>query len=690
MAATDDRDRRPARSHRGLVRAAVDPEGQARTRSWRRRRPGPSRSGPRSCGHRSSPDASRRSPRPAPGSGRPGHRYEQHVRRHGDRGETRRVGRLLDRDDADAERADARHDLVRSLHGRRDRPRRRPHGSARGLARPLPPGASPSADPRQTGRSRPRGSPGRSRSAARRAAKPTGPRPWALVRAVQASRSVAYGSAVGSIRAASGRVRAPLAGRRGRRPTPSAPARRPDPEHQDASASAARVAGERIPRRLVEMGRLHALDRPGRRSFARPAAAVPCPDRSPARPRRGRRRGPRRGDSRQAAPERTAPQPTVQAAAIERRPSPRRRDAGRDHGRPSGSRVGDDGRGGHPRHRDPQVDPVAQRPGHPPPVALDVAGRAPARPPARARRTRTDTGSSRRPAGSGPETSSSDRPGRSTTRPSSSGWRSASSTSRSNSASSSRNRTPLVRPGDLAGREVRAATDHRRVRQRVMRRPERRPPAELADRSLPGRRGHDRDRQRRRVVERRQQPGIVRARSVLPTPGGPIMSMPWPPARAISSARRASSWPRTSARSGTAGATRPGRVVGRRSPSAGRRPEIVDPRHRHERPPRPPAAHRDRQPPPGWLRRSPPRRRPAGLVDRRAATTTRRTPLPRESGDHRQDARDRPHLAAEAELADQRDRGPVRADLLRAEQDAHAPSPGRATPRSCAARPGRG
>ena len=49
-----------------------------------------------------------------------------------------------------------------------------------------------------------------------------------------------------------------------------------------------------------------------------------------------------------------------------------------------------------------------------------------------------------------------------------------------------------------------------------------------------------------------RSPGIVLARSVLPTPGGPVRSSPCPPASAISSARRAPCWPRTSARSGTA------------------------------------------------------------------------------------------------------------------------------------------
>ena len=46
-------------------------------------------------------------------------------------------------------------------------------------------------------------------------------------------------------------------------------------------------------------------------------------------------------------------------------------------------------------------------------------------------------------------------------------------------------------------------------------------------------------------------PGRRRASIVLPVPGGPASSRLCPPAAAISSARRARSWPRTSARSGT-------------------------------------------------------------------------------------------------------------------------------------------
>ena len=47
--------------------------------------------------------------------------------------------------------------------------------------------------------------------------------------------------------------------------------------------------------------------------------------------------------------------------------------------------------------------------------------------------------------------------------------------------------------------------------------------------------------------------GSRRARSVLPVPGGPISSTWWPPAAAISSARFACAWPRTSPRSTSSG-----------------------------------------------------------------------------------------------------------------------------------------
>src|SRR5918996_344806 len=50
-----------------------------------------------------------------------------------------------------------------------------------------------------------------------------------------------------------------------------------------------------------------------------------------------------------------------------------------------------------------------------------------------------------------------------------------------------------------------------------------------------------------------RMPGSRRASMVFPAPGGPIISRLWPPAAAISSARLASAWPRTSARSRASG-----------------------------------------------------------------------------------------------------------------------------------------
>ena len=55
-------------------------------------------------------------------------------------------------------------------------------------------------------------------------------------------------------------------------------------------------------------------------------------------------------------------------------------------------------------------------------------------------------------------------------------------------------------------------------------------------------------------------PGRRRASIVLPVPGGPAKSRLWPPAAATSSARRARSCPRTSARSGPDGGGRPFRA----------------------------------------------------------------------------------------------------------------------------------
>ena len=142
----------------------------------------------------------------------------------------------------------------------------------------------------------------------------------------------------------------------------------------------------------------------------------------------------------------------------------------------------------------------------------------------------------------------------------------------------------MVRERDLAGPRPAAPADEPRRRDRVVRRTERalahqaarRSPAapwtcviSIASSSVGGGR----------------IPGRRRASIVLPAPGGPTISRLWPPAAAISSARRASAWPRTSARSGA----RPARGArrGRR-----RRPARAPPRRGADR-----AARRASAPP---------------------------------------------------------------------------------------------
>ena len=142
------------------------------------------------------------------------------------------------------------------------------------------------------------------------------------------------------------------------------------------------------------------------------------------------------------------------------------------------------------------------------------------------------------------------------TTPSSSGWRSASRAGRANSASSSRRRTPwcarLASPGRMPGPPPTiAAVDAlwcgaRKGGVRTSgcsggRRPATewmRVTSSAAASSSGGR-----------------MPGSLRASIVFPVPGGPARRRFCLPAAAISSARRARSWPRTSARSGSGGAS---------------------------------------------------------------------------------------------------------------------------------------
>ena len=264
------------------------------------------------------------------------------------------------------------------------------------------------------------------------------------------------------------------------------------------------------------------------------------------------------------------------------------------------------------------------------------------------------------------------------TRPSSSGWRSASRTSRANSGSSSRNRTPwsarVTSPGDMRGP----------------------PPTMAAYESVwcgartGGRRTSSATARRPRPRRRSSPPAPPRRRAAAAGPGssGRAASCPIPAARRAAARgrrrarsrapRRASSWPRTSARSATSSGIahrRIGAGDGRRRRAARRRPR---PRPRSTRggsaPVRRPDAAPDRLD--GLAQRRDADRLDPGGEPRLVAHASSGDddppePPPRERGGHRQDPGHRAHLAAERQLADQRDPTRRGADLLRPEQDPH-------------------
>ena len=110
-----------------------------------------------------------------------------------------------------------------------------------------------------------------------------------------------------------------------------------------------------------------------------------------------------------------------------------------------------------------------------------------------------------------------------------------------------------MREARLARPQVRAAADDRGGRGAVMRRPERRA-ARRAARSSSTRPATEWIRVTSSAASESSGgriPGRRRASIVFPVPGGPPRRTLCPPAAASSSARRARSWPRTSARSGT-------------------------------------------------------------------------------------------------------------------------------------------
>ena len=162
-------------------------------------------------------------------------------------------------------------------------------------------------------------------------------------------------------------------------------------------------------------------------------------------------------------------------------------------------------------------------------------------------------------------------------------------------------------------------------------------------------------------------PGTVLASSVLPEPGGPTMTMQWPPASASSRARLASSWPRTSARSGPGSAP----AATRANPRSG----LARPRRRRRAPPaaawyascRAGSRAAALRPRPAWQPPTRRCRRPAGLppghptAPRPASPSA--APGPRPSAA----APARAQLAPERQLAED---GPaaVRFHLLRSDQ----------------------
>ena len=244
----------------------------------------------------------------------------------------------------------------------------------------------------------------------------------------------------------------------------------------------------------------------------------------------------------------------------------------------------------------------------------------------------------------------------------------------------------MISPGDRCGPPPTIAG----VRDRVVRRSEGRPPEQLGDRPFARGRGDDRRRERRRIVERRQQPrdrpgeqGLARARRT-------DQEQPVTAREGDLEGRRASGWPRTSARSGIAEAARrrcdvggvgDGRAVTgpsstrgalSRSPGRGDRIDLDGIRERVD------AEHLDRH-----RRVWPHPRRPGRPRHAPDAATGERS-------DHREDPGHRAHLAAQRQLAHERRRDRARHGPAPSRAGSRSRSRGRATRRPCAGPPARG
>ena len=200
----------------------------------------------------------------------------------------------------------------------------------------------------------------------RSAPKPTGPSPWTPARTAQASRSSIPGvdGAVGpcaGVRASSAWCEAAPIGPSTPTPSISAPRRR---------RAARRPADTRPPRRG---GRARPpRRRRGRRSSGRRAAAAPCRGRWLVRARASDHDPPFRARPQAARlAQSPAGEPAVERAARPvRRDATRGRDPGGDDGRALRVRPANERHRRDARHRDPQVDPVAERAGDASLVAL--------------------------------------------------------------------------------------------------------------------------------------------------------------------------------------------------------------------------------------------------------------------------------------------------------------------------------
>ena len=241
---------------------------------------------------------------------------------------------------------------------------------------------------------------------------------------------------------------------------------------------------------------------------------------------------------------------------------------------------------------------------------------------------------------------------------SSSGWRSISSTRARKLEQLVEEQHAVVRQRDLARPHRRTPADQARRRHRVVRRAER-----ARRRSAPSRRAGRRSNRPssspapRRTPSGGRMPGSRWASIVFPEPGAPTNSRLWPPAAAISSARRGTSCPRTSARSSVVGAAAARRARRRRGRGCRRVAQLAA-QQRHQR---------------GEIRR---RLHVDAADDRGLACVVGRDDQPAHAaparpGGDRQHAAHRPQGAVERQLADQQ-RAVQRRRIDRAGRGQHA------------------